>query len=533
MQHDIEYRISALMEHYDDERIALPDCAVTSPARVEHLVMQKIGVPTKKKAVPRRAVRTALIAAAVTVLLAAAAFAAWRFSLEDMLVPEAKSTEQLQGEAAVVAARYPAGTVTLSFNGLIESPEAAARQAWVDWLDAYNAENPDPWSARGVEDDWYETPDNYCWFYDAPFDEQAEALDAIAAEYGLTLHTLRLPYITESELCALLGADAVWPESECSAGYVYEDGTFSLDSEFSDGVTASTWLNADGSFTMVYRRLSADYESWNHTRPDGFETVLALAENYAVQSESAKTGVICARLDEAMVTVFLSGIDRREQVEQYADALDLTSLSRVFSAATDRSALPEAVAAQYAVFQAQQARSAAQAEAEDAARQAAWDAYLARHSAAEWEAIVYEALGKYEPPYILAGREEASHYVRYDWDTEYKVIYQYIKPDGENSYTFAYERRWTDETQTESCTEQYYEEQIASQPEAEKSTIAGQEICLLQYEGLGPQLYWYDRDRDLLFSIADQSPFASAPAIPAEDFLTLAEAFLALSPPGQ
>lgn len=343
MRHDIEYRISEMMEDYDDGRVTLPDCGVTTPERIERLVIQKLGTP-KKKAAPRRIGRALLIAAAVTVLLAAAAFAAYRFSLEDVLVPEPESTEELQGEAAVVAARYPEGTVILSFNGLIESPEAAARQAWVDWLDAYNAENPDPWGARGVDDDWYETPDNYCWFYEAPFREQAEALDAIAAEYGLTLHTLRLPYITEADLCDLLGADSIWPQSECSDGYVYEDGTFRLDTEFSDGVTASTWLNVDGSFTMVYRRLSADYDQWSYTTPDGFETVLALAEDYAVQSGNEKIGVICARLDEAMITVFLSGIESREQVEAYADALNLSELARVFSAATDRSALPDAVA---------------------------------------------------------------------------------------------------------------------------------------------------------------------------------------------
>lgn len=525
MRHDIEYRISEMMENHDDERVTLTDCGVTSPERIEQLVMQKLGAPKKKNA-PRRIGRALLIAAAVTVLLAAAAFAAYRFSLEDMLVPEPEATGQLQGEAAVVAARYPEGTVTLSFNGLIESPEAAARQAWVDWLAAYNAENPDPWGARGVDDNWYETPDNYCWFYEAPFHEQAEALDAIAAEYGLTLHTLRVPYITEADLCDLLGAASIWPQSEWSDGYVYEDGTFRLDTEFSDGVTASAWLNVDGSFTMVYRRLSADYEPWNHTTPDGFEAVLALAEDYGVQSGRAKTGVICVRLDEAMITVFLSGIEDREQVEKYADALNLNELARVFSVATDRSGLPDAVAAAYAVYQAEQAERSAQAEALDAALQAEWDAYCARHSEAEWEAIVYETLGEYAPPYTLAGREAARHYVNYSWDTDFEVIYLYADSDGEDSYSFSYARLWTDDTQTESCTGRYYEEDIAARTGAEFHTIAGQEICLIQPTGLGPNLYWYDRGRDLLFSICDLTIFGSDKANTAEDFLALAEAFL-------
>lgn len=526
MRPDIEYRISELMDNYDDERVTLPDCGITTPERIEQLVMQKLGTAPRKRAAPRRIGRALLIAAAVTVLLAAAAFAAYRFTLEDMLVPESETTGELQGEAAVMAERFPAETVTVSFNGLIESPEAAAQQAWADWLAAYNAENPDPWGARGVDDDWYETPDNYCWFYDAPFREQAAALDAIAAEYGLTLHTLRLPYITESDLCTLLGTVSIWPQSDWSAGYVYEDGTFRLDTEFSGGVTASTWLNVDGSFTMVSRRLSAEYEQWSHTTPEGLEIVLALADNYAVQSGNAKTGVICARLDEAMVTVFLSGIENREQVEQYADALALDELARVFSAATDRSALADAVAAAYALYQTEQTERAAQAEAKDAARQAEWDAYLARHSEAEWEAIVYKTLGEYEPPYILAGREAARHYVDYYWDTLFKVVYSYTDSSGAASYTFSYERLWTDDTQTESCTGQHYEKQLAARPEAEIHTVAGQEICLLQQTGLGPELYWYDRERDLLFSICDQTIFGSDRANTAEELFALAEAFL-------
>lgn len=162
--------------------------------------------------------------------------------------------------------------------------------------------------------------------------------------------------------------------------------------------------------------------------------------------------------------------------------------------------------------------------ARNAARQAALDAYLARHSEAEWEALVYDTLGKYEPPYTLAGREAARRYVNY-WDVSFEVVYRYTGPDGKPSYTFSYERQWTDATHAESGTEQRYEER-ASRPEAELHEIAGQEICLIRYTGLGPRLYWCDRERDLLFSICDQTTLGSEQANTAEDFFALAEAFL-------
>lgn len=81
MQHDIEYRISELMDNYDDERVTLPNSDITTPERIEQLVMQKLGAASGKKAAPRHIGRALLIAAAVTVLLAAAAFAAYRFTL--------------------------------------------------------------------------------------------------------------------------------------------------------------------------------------------------------------------------------------------------------------------------------------------------------------------------------------------------------------------------------------------------------------------------------------------------------------------
>ena len=77
---------------------------------------------------------------------------------------------------------------------------------WEDWNRAWKAEHPDPWGELGVDDSYTETPDNY-WRYEAFFAEQGEALDAIAAKYGLTLLSEHYYIRSETQLCRALGLD--------------------------------------------------------------------------------------------------------------------------------------------------------------------------------------------------------------------------------------------------------------------------------------------------------------------------------------
>ena len=281
-----------------------------------------------------RLVRTLLAAAAAALLLAATALAAYHYRLRDavMEVPSysfgTDSITNLEG---------------LSVNGFRDAPEYQAFAEWWAWLQQDSMERPQRFAELGVDDSYYETPKNYAHLYNAPFADQAAALDEIAERYGLYLHECRESYDTEGQLCTILGLEDLLDERYgAAAGYIYEDGSFRADGWLKDsGYTAWTLMvSAKGSFMQAFSVMLVDWEEWSFVTPAGRELLLAKDEDNAQ---------VLAELEGAYVNLGLKGDWSREEIEALALGLDWEALEQRFDGRTSRE---EAAAALEAWLQA-------------------------------------------------------------------------------------------------------------------------------------------------------------------------------------
>lgn len=166
---------------------------------------------------PRRLLwRTLLIAAALTALMTATAYAAGLFGL---------SARRIELPAETGAVTY----TILSPNGLEGSDTYRGTAAWWTWLRAYQAEHPDyPKNfdlafARG--DDAYRST---CRLYGAYDKEVADQLYALAKQYGLKLYTDSVFAMNEEDFYALSGCEPYLGEANggIAYGYVFADGSF-------------------------------------------------------------------------------------------------------------------------------------------------------------------------------------------------------------------------------------------------------------------------------------------------------------------
>ena len=536
----MDKNISEIFDYGDEIVVVKEQDNPLDPARIKELTMKKIESgaiqeeigKTVKKARP--VYRTVLIAAVVAILLIGTAFAVYQITIRDTLTGESETreVEVWNGAASGEPEFVEVERLEKSLNGLVTSPEYQAYAEWKAWNEDWSEKNPDPWGALGVDDSYHETPDNYAYYYDAYFTVQAEKLDEIVGKYGLALHTVRAPFDTEEELCDVLGVREIWRgEHETIEGYVYDDGTFHLVSRLNNDplVKSTVWLTVDGSFTMIGDAILPDYEEWSYVTADGTPVALILenAADYPQTFTVPSTARIAAKLDEAMVSVSISGIETKEALEDCADRLNLSGLAEVFSAKTDRSYIPAAAAAQQTAF-----REAQEAfEAEQERRWQAQKAYQNQHTSSEWGEIVRAELGDYSLPETLEGQHLAS-VTAHALPTWFAVEYYYSDDSYEGmerytaTYEFRCERDWSDETHTQSTTQQEFEELLRIMQEdgieLEIMDIGGYELYVN-----GPIVMWYDAGRDLLFSINDCHPAYDPNPFTQEQIAGLAEGFIA------
>ena len=236
-----------------------------------------------------RAVRTALIAAAVAASLGVTAYAAYEFFIDKYVIDQPAYYERSDEAEDQTTAR-------ISLTGYQGTPEYAAYTEWEayesDWWE--KAMENDPWKALGVDDSWHETPDNYARLYGASFQDQADVLDAIVEKYGLTLHQDIAAYYCSKDLYEALGTKpflsgdfATFAEDYDVGGYVYEDGSFKaeFDENLSGDRTVSMqmFVNAKGSFATISGavELSEECEAWQYTTASGKSVDLYLSPNNA------------------------------------------------------------------------------------------------------------------------------------------------------------------------------------------------------------------------------------------------------------
>ncbi len=331
----MKYRISELMGGYEDDRIDLADKHITTAGRIRELTMERIQPAVTPIRRGKKLGRTLLIAAALTLALIASALAVYQYGLKDaeMEIVDLSPFEEQTAE--------PAYKSDLSFNGFQDSPEYQAYVEWQNWNQSWTVENWGIYDELGVDDSYYETPENYAHLYDAYFQEQADKLDEIMEKYGLTPHTSRIDFSTEEQLCRALGLEDIFSDEINIRGeYFYDDGSFkAVGTTVIDG--EEIWIvcfhAVQGSFSLIFSAMPEDYEQWSYVTASGIEVVLAAA--------AEKQSFMLAGLDGSYVVVTFSAGLEREQAEALADSVDLAGLNDCFAAEKDRKAVAASVAA--------------------------------------------------------------------------------------------------------------------------------------------------------------------------------------------
>ena len=336
-------KISDLMDYYEAEAYPMDDPHIVSADRITELTMQKLGLDESGTDEPevtpvktgRRFLRTLLFAAAISLTMAVAAFAIYRYTLKDAAIENVPTRE-----SEMYDWRAGETETLLSLNGFSDSPEYQAYVEWLDWNRAWKAEHPDPWADLGVDDSYFETPDNYL-YYDAWFAEQGEALDAIAAKYGLTLLDGRHFIRTEAQLCRALGLDSVVAEGyDIHEVVLYDNGTFRA--------TGDVMINGKSTgFQITHSVIGslfpyADFfpetaEEWSYTTKAGFEALM-------MSSAERDRTVMMIPLSGSFVTAFIGTVDA-QAAKDLADAVALRTLDALFSTESARTAVSESVEA--------------------------------------------------------------------------------------------------------------------------------------------------------------------------------------------
>lgn len=272
-------QLSKVICNIDERQIAEayqfnPDLCSDSPERTIHM---------KKRII------TFALAAALMLALGITAYAIYNWRLQDLVLHSSAENETEITESQ----RYdplPEGMDTLSLQGYTGSPEYKAMLEWSEFQKNYDRDgeilkavgnNPTQWDEKYGSN-------NYLVYSQ----EMADTIDAIAAKYGLTLHS-GFTVATIDDLRGRFGDFCA--EIKYGSGYCYADGTFSCDCD-----------NGKGNF-QIRRSMKGvldtaslnvpdteKYEQWEYTTACGATVLLALAPHHAMivaESEQSFTVV--------------------------------------------------------------------------------------------------------------------------------------------------------------------------------------------------------------------------------------------------
>ena len=263
----------------------------------------------------RRGLRPRVIAAAAIIIaLGVSAAAVFGHSVQELEVREGpESSREING-----GDRWDplAGKGFISLQGYADSPEKTAMEEWMRFLHTYD---PDGEMLAAVGNGPTGLDEKYALYF-ACTQDMADALDAIAEKYGLTLHG-GFSEASTDRLSELYGGFA---GENRGSGYTYDDGTFQFDGRyvFSDGEEVDYQFRRSMKGVLDAVGLNAgdteSYDQWEYKTECGVPVLLALGEYKSL---------IFADLEDCFIAVnVLSGSETPERLEELADSFDFSVL---------------------------------------------------------------------------------------------------------------------------------------------------------------------------------------------------------------
>ena len=281
--------------------------------RDKYVLEAHIQMSAPKKRIPPR--RLLLIAAVIALMLLLVGCAAVLLGLWDLRLGEypidAGFGETQSGEF-------------ISLSGFSGSKEYRASKEWMDFESQYDPESS---IIASIGNSPTGLDEKYS-FYNAYTQEMADKLDAIAEKYQLTLHT-RLEIADDAGLDAQVGHRFFGEGLSKGYGYIYEDGTFHVDSEAAlERVSFSFQLDrtVKGSLhSMVLNLGNMElYQESSCTLPGGEPLILAVGP---------QRGLILADFPDCFVTmnILKGSMDGLtfDHLTELADQIDFEVLKNV------------------------------------------------------------------------------------------------------------------------------------------------------------------------------------------------------------
>ena len=202
----------------------------------------------------------------------------------------------------------------ISLQGYSDSPEYKATAAWLEFESSYDTDMSimdayDKECKRTKTDPFQEKYGNYGIYSQ----EMADKLEEILAKFNLKLHTGFAD--CNEKILKEKGID-VFSSSASGVGYMYDDGTFHLDSTF-NGAHFQLVRNMRGYFDNTYLNIGdrTGYEQWTYKTKSGVTVNIA----YSVKDGEFQKAVISADLEKSFVSV---------NVLPWNDDLELNNLTK-------------------------------------------------------------------------------------------------------------------------------------------------------------------------------------------------------------
>lgn len=328
-------QLSDIIGNLDDRQIAEayqfdPELCGRSPERIGRMKIKRIV--------------TFALAAVLILALGVTGYAVYRGRVQDLVM---KSSEEdivlvddgtdivLVGEeeeapaAEPQAAPYdplPGNTDMISLQGFAGSPEYQAALAWADFQHNYDRDGSVIASVGNGPTPWTETYGVNG--YDVYSQEMADTLEAITAEYGLTLHSGGLQSADLREMKERFGAFCT--AAVTGRGYYFADGTFQSDCAV-NGISFQIRRCMKGVLDTVSLNIfdAEQYEQWWYTTTGGETVLLALGPSKAlILAESDQSFTVFNVLAGSEDSLFYGadGSITAAELEAIADSFDFSIL---------------------------------------------------------------------------------------------------------------------------------------------------------------------------------------------------------------
>lgn len=242
-----------------------------------------------------------------------------------VLVGEAEEQPAAEPQAASYDP-LPGDTDMISLQGFAGSPEYQAALAWAEFLHNYDRDGSVLASVGNGPTPWTETYGVNG--YDVYSQEMADALEGIAAEYGLTLHSGGLQSADLREMKERFGAFCT--AAVTGRGYYFADGTFQSDCAV-NGISLQIRRCMKGVLDTVSLNIfdAEQYEQWEYTTVGGETVLLALGPSKALilaESDQSFTVVNVLAGSEDSLFYGADGSISAAQLEELADSFDFSIL---------------------------------------------------------------------------------------------------------------------------------------------------------------------------------------------------------------